>query len=189
MIDIVIPTYNRADKCLNQVESIYRQLYRNDVLCSTFNVHVSDNASSDDYGLVSKACSQYGFIYRRFNVNTASVGNQCRASLLGTSRYKWVLSDDDPLKDKALLKIYSTLSLLGRTDILLLNDAPRLSSLEMKISLFLRHLRICDPLALSSNTLISSFIFNRKLFDHSLFWSMEDRWFPLSLRFSVVLFS
>ena len=65
----------------------------------TFNVHVSDNASSDDYGLVSKACSQYGFIYRRFNVNTASVGNQCRASLL-VARYKWVLSDDDPQKTK-----------------------------------------------------------------------------------------
>jgi len=180
MIDIVIPTYNRPNDCLRQLRRIYLQLCHSAELKRAYRVYVCDNASTSDYSIIAEACRKYEFVYRRFNVNTASVGNQCRASLLGESTYKWVLSDDDPLKEKALLKIYTTMNLHSKTGVLLFNDALKLSCVQVEAKQLIRYLRVRDPLAITSNTLISSFIFSNSLFDHSIFWSMEDRWFPLS---------
>jgi len=180
ILDIVIITYNRAQLCLDQVSRVSKSLDGHPLLRRLCNVYVLDNASSQDYSLVMQLCKAEHFEYLRYPVNVASVGNQCRAALTGSSRYSWVLSDDDIILPACIAHLLLSLQRCPIVDLILFNDSVCSFFRYGTINDLLRLARTNDPIAISANTLISSLIFIKRLFDPILFWRHELGWFPLS---------
>ena len=113
LLTIAIPSFNRAAKLDRQLAWLSRNLAELETECA---VIISDNASTDDTPAV---CAKWRdeFAARGIDVlvhrNPANVGplpNIGRCIELSTSRFTWVVGDDDEIPDDKLAWIVARLS-------------------------------------------------------------------------------
>lgn len=109
VITIGIPTYNRAaylDRCLGEV------LKQAEEFSDLINIQISDNASTDDTKLVvgKYQASGYEIDYVRHDENVGMDRNFYSLYQRCSTKYMWMLSDDDFLMQGGLKKIMTLLS-------------------------------------------------------------------------------
>ena len=106
LLSIYIPSYNRYDLLIQQLDEIYSSYIIDDL-----NIIVSDNSSNDlRYIDLDKRYNFENFIYQRNFFNIGADANIVNGFLNLDSKYIWILSDDDLLKPKSVDKIYKILS-------------------------------------------------------------------------------
>lgn len=108
-LTIVIPTYNRKDRLISQLKSIFRQPLSGDVC-----IQILDNAS--DYN-VEETLKQYLTLEQfqqislhRNPFNTGQAFNLAIPFLYCKTEWMWLLSDDDETTDNALEVILRDIS-------------------------------------------------------------------------------
>jgi len=122
------------------------------------------------------------FFYYRAANNVGASGNFSRAyACSSTSKFLWILSDDEILNEFSLLIIYKLLCKVGKQPSIVCfnsyqNGFPFVGTCKDWICTAI-HDRIS---AISAVTLISSVIFERRLFCLDTFWHYEGHWFPHS---------
>ena len=94
LLTIIVPTYNRADSLALLLATLRSELAG---MASVVTVMVSDNASSDRTPEVTRAMQAEWpeLVVRRQVTNVGGDENFCSCVDLVTSRYFWILSDDD----------------------------------------------------------------------------------------------
>jgi glycosyltransferase involved in cell wall biosynthesis len=99
MLAICIPTFNRAAQLKVNLENLANLLLRYDI-----DVHVSDNSSTDDTGMVvasfMERCPR--IFYHRNDTNVGMDGNFAVALGLADTPYVWLLGDDDLVSEATL---------------------------------------------------------------------------------------
>ena len=116
---IYIPSYNRADSLLMQLNSICSNTKR-----SYFDVVVSDNCSTDGggYKKVEDLCKRENFIYKKLMANIGGDFNITNGFFYSEKfEYLWILSDDDILEDNAVDCIIGVLN-SNNLDFLFINS-------------------------------------------------------------------
>lgn len=182
-VAIVIPTYNRSKLLISLLKQINMLISSSHIFKEFFSVTVLDNASEDHgYEIVGKLCRELNFSYYRAANNVGSSGNFSRAYACSSSaKYLWILSDDEILKEFSLLIIYKLLCKVGKQPSIVCfnsyqNGFPFVGTCKDWIFTAI-HERIS---VISAVTLISSVIFERRLFCLDTFWHYEGHWFPHS---------
>lgn len=93
ILTIAIPTFNRAEKLVKQLERIERSQILSHI---DVTVLIVDNASTDDTEkAVQKSNESKLFKYHKNNKNLGLVGNVLRCFELSNSEYCWIVGDDD----------------------------------------------------------------------------------------------
>ena len=182
-ITIAVPSFNRAKLAINLLSNIYKQIQDLSVTADLIRVYLLDNASDDveGYKEVQSLCNSFGFRYYSGIQNTGWGGNFSRAYISSAnSDYLWILSDDDALADNALELIVNLLSVKRPPKLLCFNPHLKLNLYAGSSKQWIRYARSCDIAMISANTLVSSVIFRRTLFDFESFWRYEGYWFPHS---------
>ena len=129
LLTIYIPSYNRADSLLKQLNTINKLSDK-----SKIKVIVNDNCSTDKNGYkkVQEYCLKNNFTYNRNEINVGADANIFNGFLNSfDSEYIWILSDDDLLKKDAIEKIITILE-KNSLDILFLTHS-KIDKLEVKI--------------------------------------------------------
>ncbi len=104
ILTIIIPTYNRKERLLNLLNSIFQEKVGN------YRIIICDNCSTYDINdfLKQNICEnnlEKIEIQRRI-VNTGMIGNLTYAMTLSKTKWFWTISDDDEIVEGALQKIY-----------------------------------------------------------------------------------
>jgi glycosyltransferase involved in cell wall biosynthesis len=107
-VTIVIPTYNRSKLLKASLSSVFAQDY------SDFCIVVIDNASSDDTGKVVQSFVDPRITYIRNKTNIGKFRNWNRAIELNSSKYLYILQDDDVILPEFI-----------RESVLLLDEHPQ----------------------------------------------------------------
>jgi glycosyltransferase involved in cell wall biosynthesis len=102
-IDVIIPTYNRADYLKMAIDSVLDQTYKN------FNLYVLDNCSTDHTSKLMKTYSANQLTYIKNEENHGFIGNLNKALETGTSEYFQIFHDDDMLEPNFLESVVSFL--------------------------------------------------------------------------------
>lgn len=182
-ITIAIPSFNRAKLAINLLNNIYKQIQSLSAAAELIRVCLLDNASDYDegYNEVQFLCNSFGFRYYSGIQNVGWAGNFSRAYISSAnSDYLWILSDDDALADNALELIVNLLSVKRPPKLLCFNPHLKLNLYAGSSKQWIRYARSSDIAMISANTLVSSVIFRRTLFDFESFWRYEGYWFPHS---------
>ena len=110
LLSICIPTYNRKDRLLRQLKSIFKQpLYKQ------INIVILDNHSNYDIEQFLKdffseeEVSVIELIRRPFNIGM--IGNVSNSFLYCKTKWMWLLSDDDETVDNSLEIIFRKIDL------------------------------------------------------------------------------
>ncbi len=108
LVTVVIPTFNRCEWLREAIDSVVRQTFPD------FRLIVSDNASGDDTAAVVDAFSDARLTYVRLNehVGLNEHFNRCVARV--SSRYLFLLPDDDVLLPDALATLVPVLESSSR---------------------------------------------------------------------------
>ena len=106
LLGIYIPTYNRADKLTECLESFIRQLKK-----YNFPIYISDNGSTDNTKeVIYNFKKRYNRIYYRRNRHDMGYAYNCKKVLLmGNTEFVWLFGDDDIIKRGAIDKIVKEL--------------------------------------------------------------------------------
>ena len=101
-LSICIPTYNRGRQLQDQIGSLVVRVYKHNIP-----LFISDNASTDCTGEVVRRWRDcYPHIYYARNERNFGFDHNVRNVLkMSTSRYAWLLSDDDRLEDGAVEQV------------------------------------------------------------------------------------
>ena len=129
LLTIYIPSYNRANLLLKQLEAINNIKNK-----SKIRVVINDNCSTDinGYKKVEEFCVKNNFIYNRNKLNMGADANIFNGFLNSfDSKYIWILSDDDLLKKDAVEKIVTILE-KNSLDILFFTHS-KIDKLEVKM--------------------------------------------------------
>ena len=122
ILTIVITTYNREKQLVSQIRSIVSQR-----LFSDIDLIISDNCSAFDIkSVLAKNFSPC--VFERFKIfinpfNIGALGNVARSFLLPSTKWMWLLSDDDETTPKSLnqifedIKSYPNVACIKYTDI------------------------------------------------------------------------
>lgn len=103
---IYIPSYGRPDACLAQVERIALQRRESDLAQVILVVAINGDAKYDVEKFIS--CGVDVVVQRP--VNLGGNANICLGyEYLGAADYLWILSDDDPIHESALLAVLDAL--------------------------------------------------------------------------------
>lgn len=109
LLSIYVPTYNRADKVVEQVEFLKREVKD---IKEKVEIIVNNNCSIDDTEeKLKNVIKGTDIIYHRNDSNLGIVGNVYKAIELVNGKYFWLISDDDVLKEgiiKRVLNIIKT---------------------------------------------------------------------------------
>ncbi|CAN5683614.1 hypothetical protein BH09PLA1_BH09PLA1_24560 [soil metagenome] len=112
LLTIAIPTYNRARKLDEQLAWLSRNIVGCEDQCS---IIISDNASTDCTPAICRkwrdAFQERGVDFR-VSGNEANIGalpNIARCIELSTSRFSWVMGDDDEIPDEKLTWVVARL--------------------------------------------------------------------------------
>ena len=111
-LTIYIPSYNRANSLLKQLDSINGFKDKTKI-----KVIVNDNCSTDvkGYKEIQDYCFKNSFVYNRNEINIGADANIFNGFLNSfDSKYIWILSDDDLLKRDSVGKI---LTILEKNDL------------------------------------------------------------------------
>ena len=108
LLTIVVPTYNRADKLALLLATLCSELQGLD---SDVTVIVSDNASTDHTAEVTRAMQAKwpALVVRRQAANVGADENFCSCVDLLSSRYFWIIGDDDLPKRGVVAQIVAVL--------------------------------------------------------------------------------
>lgn len=108
MLEIVIPTYNRSIYLERTLVNLSYSL-----LDKSVSVIVADNSTNSDTSkMLERVSSRLTFPlrYHRFRTHETSVGKSIlRSVLLGSSKYMWVLGDDDLIMPGSVTYLLSIL--------------------------------------------------------------------------------
>ncbi|MDA7765532.1 glycosyltransferase [Flavobacteriaceae bacterium] len=106
LLTIYIPSYNRYDQLIQQLDQIYSSS-----IIDFLKIIVSDNSSDDlRYIDLDKRYNYENFIYKRNLFNVGGDANIVNGFLNLGSKYIWILSDDDLLKPNSIDRIFKTLN-------------------------------------------------------------------------------
>ena len=106
LLTIYIPSYNRYDQLIQQLDQIYSSS-----IIDFLKIIVSDNSSDDlRYIDLDKRYNYENFIYKRNLFNVGGDANIVNGFLNLGSKYIWILSDDDLLKPNSIDRIFMTLN-------------------------------------------------------------------------------
>lgn len=159
LLTIYIPTYNRCESILTQLINI------NNCNSKEFRVIINDNHSTQSYQEISDFCKDKdNFIYQQNFVNIGADANILNGFLhCFDSKYLWILSDDDIIKEDAIATILDILD-NNSLDLLFLTHRT-LKNLEFynyNQQLFYKNnIKYADGAGLISNVIYkSSFIKN-----------------------------
>lgn len=125
LLTIAIPTWNRAEKLKEALNHLLPQIieFKNEI-----EFIISDNASTDHTSQVvfkiKDIYPDFNFVFYRHSQNTGFYGNFTKCIELGTSKYFWLLSDDDFVLSGVVSQI---ISILRSNDVgaIFLNDWSR----------------------------------------------------------------
>lgn len=106
LLTIYIPTYNRGNSLLKQLNAINNSVDKSKVF-----VMVNDNCSTDiSYVDVEKYCLQNEYNYNKNHFNIGADANIFNGFMkFYQSDYIWILSDDDILTEDAVSKVITIL--------------------------------------------------------------------------------
>ena len=156
LLTIYIPTYNRANSLLKQLNAINNFSDKDKI-----NVIVNDNCSTDinGYKEVKKFCLDNNFTYHKNEVNVGGDANIFNGFLNSfKSEYIWILSDDDLLKKDAIVKIVTILE-KNSLDILFFThsniDKLKIETWNQK-DFFENNIKTADGAGLISNVVYKS---------------------------------
>ena len=109
LLTLIVPTYNRADHLERLLLALRSELAG---LESQVEVLVSDNASTDRTPEVTTAMARNWELLtvQRHDVNLGPDGNFCSCVSRVTTRYFWIMGDDDCPKRGVLAQVLRTLS-------------------------------------------------------------------------------
>lgn len=147
---IYIPSYNRANSLLLQLEKLFH------IPNNTFDVYVNDNNSIEDYSNVKKVCEDNAFYYNRNKINVGGDANIFNGFLLSFDyEYLWILSDDDLITDNAVEKILEILD-MHKIDLLFLTHS-KIKNIEFaqwsQKDFYEHNIRVSDGAGLISNVI------------------------------------
>jgi len=124
LLSICIPTYNRADLLIENIEELIFQITEHK-LENKVEICVSDNCSTDNtITFVEELKKKHEAVAISISVNESNLGadrNYLAAMHMGESKFCWLLGSDDKLEKGALNKIVSFLSENQETAIYLFN--------------------------------------------------------------------
>jgi len=103
-IDVVIPTYNRAEYLQFAIESVLNQSFRD------FHLYILDNCSTDNTPEVVKQYDSPNFTYKRNEENLGFIGNLNKALQTGNGEFIQIFHDDDILEPNFLECVVDFLS-------------------------------------------------------------------------------
>ncbi|MCO4799372.1 MAG: glycosyltransferase family 2 protein [Colwelliaceae bacterium] len=136
LLTIAIPTFNRSDKLLLQLENVCSQisLLENKNVC----LLIQDNCSTDNTEeICSLIIEKYNSVNISYYKNERNLGFDRNVDLCvknSNSDYVWTLSDDDDLKFDAIEKIiYYIDENYGEFNFAFINYSVRFSSGEAKV--------------------------------------------------------
>lgn len=179
LLTIAIPTYNRSDLCLEQVQRVASWSFKYS-RSNCVEIIVLDNASTERCDHLKAVCSKLNVNYHYSYNNTGSSGNFCRAWQAGTSDFLWILSDDDIVTDEFFELVFHYINSDHPPYLLGVSCEMSKPFIAGKAKDVFRGLLQGNMLAITSLTLVSSTIFRRSLFNCAAFWQYEPWWFPHS---------
>jgi glycosyltransferase involved in cell wall biosynthesis len=91
-IDIIIPTYNRADYLKMAIDSVLNQTYKN------YTLYVIDNCSTDNTAKLMETYTSSQLTYIKNKTNLGFIGNLNKALQTGSSDLFQIFHDDDILE-------------------------------------------------------------------------------------------
>lgn len=107
ILSIYIPTYNRAEKVVRQLEFLLSELNElNEEDKAMIEIIVNNNCSTDDTEeKVLDVISETLVKYHKNSTNLGIVGNVYKAINFVQGKYLWIVSDDDTLQKGILQRI------------------------------------------------------------------------------------
>ncbi|MCH5261439.1 MAG: glycosyltransferase family 2 protein [Lachnospiraceae bacterium] len=122
LLSIYIPTYNRADKVVKQINYVLDEIKGLDT--SKIEIVVNNNCSTDDTEQkVLSVIEGMPVTYHRNESNLGIVGNAYAAVKLVHGKYFWMISDDDEICTGAIRRVYE-----------LINSNPKISYVYLNYS-------------------------------------------------------
>ena len=100
-IDIIIPTYNRANYLKIAIESVLNQTYKD------YHIYILDNCSTDKTSEVIELFKSERVTYIKNITNIGFVGNLNKALQIGSSEFFHIFHDDDILEPDFLESVIS----------------------------------------------------------------------------------
>ena len=100
-IDIIIPTYNRANYLKIAIESVLNQTYKD------YHLYILDNCSTDNTREVIELFKSEQLTYIKNKTNIGFVGNLNKALHIGESEFFHIFHDDDVLEPIFLESVIS----------------------------------------------------------------------------------
>ncbi len=156
LLTIYIPSYNRTDSLLKQLDAINNFNDKDKI-----KIIVNDNCSTDTKGYkkIQEYCLNNNFSYNKNNINIGADANIFSGFLNSfESQYIWILSDDDLLKKDAVEKLVAILE-KNNLDILFFTHS-KIDRLKVKIwtqrDFFENNIKIADGAGLISNVIYKS---------------------------------
>ena len=128
-IAICIPTYNRSNKVINQLDFLKKEVVGFE---DKINIYVSDNASDNEHSERLKEYSRQNkhFVLSIQNVNLGIMGNVKYLMDNSKSEFIWFLGDDDVLLDNIINNIFNILNLNHNIGYLFLNHDCFVDSIQ-----------------------------------------------------------
>lgn len=153
-LEVVIPTYNRAEKLKLRLDELFVLQSKN-----SFGISVLDNASTDGTeGIASSYLGRPGFRYSRALVNGGISRNIMRCFEETKGDWIWTLSDDDPTKDDDIDIILKAIK-SGRGDIYIFKGQ---GNYIQKDAVYRSPLEFLQNQSLLSSGYLSTCIYSRK---------------------------
>jgi len=157
ILTIAIPTFNRCDSLKLNLSRLINEIKKNN-LKEKINIIVGNNGSTDKtYKLISYLKEKYSFF--SFYSNKKNLGYPANVFKIiqksPKSKYLWLVSDDDFLKDGGLKKIVNYLEKYT-PDVLYLNYQTVNTYLNKKIKFEKVKSLIMPTLSIKKNTYIKS---------------------------------
>ena len=118
-LSICIPTYNRCDHLNNCLNSICL----NNINSSNIEICISDNNSTDKtFDIVSQYKKKFNIKYNKNSENIGVAKNILKSVDMSTSKFCWIIGDDDLLMNDAIKTVLYLLDKHKKTDYFFINS-------------------------------------------------------------------
>ncbi len=168
VLTIAIPTYNRCEYLKELLPTVIEQVNKLGVNSENIEILISDNASTDSTSEYVSIYTDPRISYYCNEVNIGGDKNFIECVRRAKGKYVWLFGDDEILLNNALSTIFD---IVNRADPVLITvgngrygDINKTRTFE-DYSAFLCHVLKAQPNYLIANTLITSNIFAKDVFD------------------------
>ncbi|WP_047383270.1 glycosyltransferase family 2 protein [Cetobacterium sp. ZWU0022] len=127
-LSICMPTYNRSEKVIAQIQQIYKEFVESDYK-DQIEILVSDNNSDKNHEMkLSESLKDMKDIKLNYNSkNLGLIGNLRKLLELSSGEYIWFVGDDDELEEGILEKVYIELK---QNDFIFINHDAYIDTLD-----------------------------------------------------------